>query len=286
MTFRLSTLALGISAIGLAFASPALAAHPLDTAIVAGGPYYGRDGDLAFDRTRAAGADTIRLQLSWREVSPQQSTRPPGFDPSNPADPAYNWSEIDWLVRLAAENGLEPFVSINTAPPWAESVMGGRAGNESARPGRARALCRGGRPALQRQLRRPAACAGLGGLERAQRQLLPVSAVRDQLGRPLPADGQRDRPGRARRALRQPRRGRRPVPVRPAPAGSTGRRAAALHAEAALPFAAVACDRQLRRAQCSSTSGATTPTRPAVPPTGPRTRPACRSRSCRACGRC
>src|SRR5204862_2586644 len=51
---------------------------------------------------------------------PAGATKPAGFDPSNPADPAYDFASLDQQVRLAAANGLQPVISFDTAPLWAQ----------------------------------------------------------------------------------------------------------------------------------------------------------------------
>ena len=113
-------------------AAPAGGSRPLRTAIVGGGTFYGRDSDLSFARSRAAGATAIRLQLSWREIAP--ATRPSGFDPTNPADPAYRWGMFDQLVEKAIGHGVTPFIGISDAPPWAERGSGGRPGTNRPDP--------------------------------------------------------------------------------------------------------------------------------------------------------
>jgi hypothetical protein len=85
----------------------------------------GASADIAFSRIRAAGATTVRLVLYWRWVAP--ASRPAGFDPADPREPAYKWALIDAQVRRAAENGLQPILSISRAPTWARDSAGGRA---------------------------------------------------------------------------------------------------------------------------------------------------------------
>jgi hypothetical protein len=131
---RLGTFLLGLACLAcLALAPPAAGSSYLATGIVAGAPYYGPEAGLAFERTRAAGATTVRFDLSWREVAPGDA-KPAGFDPANPADPAYDWSALDRLVRLSVANGLEPAVTFNGAPVWAERGSGGRAGTNKPDP--------------------------------------------------------------------------------------------------------------------------------------------------------
>jgi hypothetical protein len=76
----------------------------------------------AFDRSRASGATMVRLFLTWKNVAPM----PPLLNPSDPANPAYNWEWFDRQVRMAVARGLTPYVNVMYAPVWAEGI-GGRA---------------------------------------------------------------------------------------------------------------------------------------------------------------
>jgi hypothetical protein len=88
--------------------------------------------DLALDRTRAAGASIVRLSLYWRNVAP--SRRPQSFDPTNPADPAYDWGWFDAQVGASLARGLEPIVSVMAAPDWAEGSGSGQPGTVRPSP--------------------------------------------------------------------------------------------------------------------------------------------------------
>lgn len=114
----------------LASASTA-AAGPLSTAVVDPNAYYGPPTQLqtAFAHTRAAGATFVRIYVNWAQTVP--SSRPVGFDASNPADPRYRWGLIDTQVILAERAGLTPILSVNEAPPWAER---GRKGSPADYP--------------------------------------------------------------------------------------------------------------------------------------------------------
>jgi hypothetical protein len=70
---------------------------------------------LWLDRARGAGARTIGLAATWRRIATAQPA-----DPTNPADPAYNWSGLDAVVRDATARSLRVFVTIIRAPVWAE----------------------------------------------------------------------------------------------------------------------------------------------------------------------
>jgi hypothetical protein len=109
-------------------------ARGLETAIIAGNPFYSSEADLAFERAGATGATTIRIQLSWREVAPDGGSKPAGFDPTNPFDGAYRWGTFEHLVQRAVANGLEPFIGISETPAWAETSSGGRPGTNRPDP--------------------------------------------------------------------------------------------------------------------------------------------------------
>jgi hypothetical protein len=70
------------------------------------------------DRTVATGAQLVLLDVDWAAVAP--ASPPPGFDPSNPADPAYGWGGVDYAVRALAARGLSVALMTTDAPTWAE----------------------------------------------------------------------------------------------------------------------------------------------------------------------
>lgn len=114
---------------------PAATARPIATAIQ--DPFLYRDpttASIVAQRMRDAGATWVRLDIGWDEVAPRTAQKPAGFDPSNPADPAYNWSKPDDAVLEAVAKGLQPFINISEAPPWAERPAGGRAGTNNPDP--------------------------------------------------------------------------------------------------------------------------------------------------------
>lgn len=76
------------------------------------------EGPLWLDRARAAGGATVLIGSSWQGIAPAR--RPAGFDPTDPADPAYDFSGLDAQVRAAVARGLAPTVSTAYAPSWAE----------------------------------------------------------------------------------------------------------------------------------------------------------------------
>ena len=112
-------------------ASPARAARassPLALGIF-DGVFTGRDGPLWLGRAAAAGAQWVRIDIGW--VAPFTTAKPAGFDPRNPADPHYDFTAADAVIRTAAQDGLKVDLTFNGAPPWAEG--GGRPA--SAMPG-------------------------------------------------------------------------------------------------------------------------------------------------------
>lgn len=68
---------------------------------------------------RAAGASVVRIPVDWRDlVSPDP---PPGFDPSDPSSPAYDFSALDASVQSAVAAGLRPLLVVSHAPAFAEA---------------------------------------------------------------------------------------------------------------------------------------------------------------------
>ncbi len=109
-------------------------ARPLETAIFDPPAFEGADRSTAFERTRATGATSIRIWLYWSRVAPAGPKKPAGFDPSNPMDPAYDWSYFDSLVSEAVDAGLEPIVTVFNAPRWAEPEHGKEGGTGVRQP--------------------------------------------------------------------------------------------------------------------------------------------------------
>lgn len=84
-------------------------------------------GDRAVDRTlgtlQGLGVDVIRVQLLWAAVAPDalSTTKPPGFDASNPAAyPAAGWAKYDRLLLLAHAKHMQVNLDITAPGPlWA-----------------------------------------------------------------------------------------------------------------------------------------------------------------------
>jgi hypothetical protein len=71
-----------------------------------------------FQRATRVGSSWVRLAVPWSLIAPTRRMR--RFQPSNPADAQYRWSNLDISVRDAAASGQRVLLDINTAPQWAE----------------------------------------------------------------------------------------------------------------------------------------------------------------------
>jgi hypothetical protein len=116
--------------LALALLAPAAAraARPLTLGFY-DGAFTGPNAQLWLHRSVAAGAQIVRINIGWD--APNTATMPAGFNPRNPADPHYNFSQADQAIRLATEQGLRVLVTFTGAPRWAE----GRGRPASAAPG-------------------------------------------------------------------------------------------------------------------------------------------------------
>jgi hypothetical protein len=85
-------------------------------------PPVNQEGELMLARIHAAGARLVRIDVDWDEVAP--ASPPPGFQPANPNDPAYNWQEADRTIDQIVAAGLEPIVDIGAPPSWAQAPPG------------------------------------------------------------------------------------------------------------------------------------------------------------------
>jgi Cellulase (glycosyl hydrolase family 5) len=117
-------LLLGVVALAAAMASlaqPAWATRGLETGFDDVDVYQSSDPavrDLWFDRTVQSDAGIVRLTLSWRSVT---GSSPP-TTPSNPADPSYNFNNMDAAVQSATAHGVDVVLMIENAPAWAEGA--------------------------------------------------------------------------------------------------------------------------------------------------------------------
>src|SRR3954454_17158503 len=56
--------------------------------------------DARLDEMKALGADVVKVRIGWRYVAPGGSTKPSGFDPTNPSSyPAAAWDSYDAIIR-------------------------------------------------------------------------------------------------------------------------------------------------------------------------------------------
>ncbi len=74
--------------------------------------------DFWFDRAREAGIGLIRMDLTWRSVLVDESVAP--ADPTNPADPNYDFTYYDEAVRRAHARGMDVLLTVWSAPLFAE----------------------------------------------------------------------------------------------------------------------------------------------------------------------
>jgi hypothetical protein len=109
---------LALGALLLLSIAPASAAvRPLVTGVT----NIGDDDPLAFEHTRATGAQFVRIPLNWGEVAPAHI--PPGWHPDDPADPSYDWGADDTAVVNAVQAGLTPVLQVDGAPSWGEGCQ-------------------------------------------------------------------------------------------------------------------------------------------------------------------
>jgi hypothetical protein len=118
----LAAIAISLLAAGGVPAAEA-APRPLQTAIVDPAVFTGPDAAAGLQRAAGAGVTAIKVPLFWNEIAP--ATRPRGFRPANPDDPAYSWSSLDDQLELIRAAGLEPIVYISGAPKWAYRSIDG-----------------------------------------------------------------------------------------------------------------------------------------------------------------
>ncbi len=93
-------------------------------------PAGGEFEQVTLSHIRATGAHFVKLTVNWNEIAP--ATPPPGFDPANPNDPAYNWSVLDGTISNMRAYGLVPILGVVDAPTWGQAPPG--AGEESPDP--------------------------------------------------------------------------------------------------------------------------------------------------------
>ena len=104
-----SLLAVGVQSAG--------AARGLGTGIVESRFVYGAPAlrTQLFDETVAANAEYVRIGVPWDDIAGSQ----PPDNPLDPADPSYDFRDIDQAVREASARGLQVMFTVARAPAWA-----------------------------------------------------------------------------------------------------------------------------------------------------------------------
>jgi hypothetical protein len=95
----------------------AIAARPLELGFY-DAAFSGPQAATWLKRSVQAGADVARIDIGWD--APDTTTRPPGFNARNPADPHYDFTAADQEIRDARADGLRILATFTGAPPWAE----------------------------------------------------------------------------------------------------------------------------------------------------------------------
>ena len=75
--------------------------------------------EQALARIRATGARVVRIPVEWRYIVSGDPS--PGFDASDPASPAYDFTKVDAAVRDTVAAGLTPLLVVTSAPDFAEA---------------------------------------------------------------------------------------------------------------------------------------------------------------------
>ncbi|MDP8956844.1 MAG: hypothetical protein M3N24_07800 [Actinomycetota bacterium] len=119
---RRAVLAGCVSTVALAVSAAAVAAPAFQTGFYdyPTSAFDDSQAEAGFGRARGAGTTVIKLNLYWATVA--HARRP--ANPVDPADPTYDWSSFDRRVIAASRHGLQPLVTISSAPPWASGNNG------------------------------------------------------------------------------------------------------------------------------------------------------------------
>ena len=100
--------------------------------------------DATFKTLVSLRAQIIRLNLDWNLIATKQPAAP-----TDPADPAYDWSTYDRAVVNAAKNKIQVLFTIYGTPRWAQT--GKKGVNRAPTKMKSLQLLRAGRgEALQR----------------------------------------------------------------------------------------------------------------------------------------
>ncbi len=111
----------------LALAGVAQAARPLslgfdDPVFTEGVPVAGE----WLGRAVESNVSFVRIGVGWSSIAPARPAHP-----ADPSDPAYRWDGLDSVLARVRARGLQPLVTVNGAPAWAE----GRGRPKSVAPG-------------------------------------------------------------------------------------------------------------------------------------------------------
>jgi hypothetical protein len=131
---KISLASLIAAAAAVGAVAAAQAAGPMQTSLTNYVGFVGPTLPIQMKHVQRAGANAIRLYIGWNAIAPDAETKPAGFDARNPADPQYNWAALDAQVREAKADGLDPILSIETAPTWAQDSRGWDNGTNSPDP--------------------------------------------------------------------------------------------------------------------------------------------------------
>ena len=84
----------------------------------------------------AAGMTVARVHARWNRLTPAPHSprRPAGFDPSDPTDPGYDWTELDRAVGLLQAAGIKAAVTLTGPGPVWSSGRPSRGPNYKPRP--------------------------------------------------------------------------------------------------------------------------------------------------------
>jgi len=121
-----------ILVVAVATAASAPGAQKAQTVKASAGPLatsvsYGSssDNETELEHIKAAGAKFVRTYIDWSTVAPSGSELPADFQPRDPADSNYRWQLSDDRIQAISGAGLEPIVTIVSAPVWAEGTPRG-----------------------------------------------------------------------------------------------------------------------------------------------------------------
>jgi hypothetical protein len=106
-----------ILAIGF-FGSSVADARGLKTGFMDNSLFTSSDASIRntwLDRAAGDGAEIIRINVSWKEIVTSQPA-----SPTDPTDPAYDFTSLDNAIESANAQGLSVMLTVLRAPPWAE----------------------------------------------------------------------------------------------------------------------------------------------------------------------